>query len=429
MYKIKLIFNIALNTLLLYSCNQSSNNNSSKDKINEVQSKYEIFIEESCGFDRSMINQKVYTFDSDNEAELALKKIMKLTGLPANFEIKAASVPNACAVIKCNDEGDCERFIFYNQEFMEKIKNESNTSYAELAILAHEIAHHLSGHTLKQTGNNYDMELEADKFSGFILFKLGATIEQTKSAFSTLPVSGSYTHPPKSARIAAISNGWYEAKRNGEPIIFLKETKNQKIDDNDLKQSTPESKNKIRFNIGDEYQGGIVAYLFTESEKTDLKGKYGTKYIGIIAAPFDQSEGIEWGALKTQINDIRDWFGEYDNISTTASIRANSIIKKATSEALAMNLCDNLVLNGYSDWHLPSRNALLELFKAREKIGGFVEGKDYWSSTYEDFESNWEPGLVKYSYVVKFKDESTPNLGSGCPRHLKKRVRAIRFFK
>jgi hypothetical protein len=179
-------------------------------------SKYDFVVENSCGFDYKLINQMVYSFDSDIEAEDALKRIMRLTGLPPNFKIRAASVSNACAVIQCDEVGNCDRYILYNQEFMERVKNQTNTSYAELAVLAHEIAHHMAGHTLTNNGSSYDMELEADKFAGFILYKLGASIEDSKLAYSHLSIEGSITHPPRDARIAALANGYFEAKRNGE---------------------------------------------------------------------------------------------------------------------------------------------------------------------------------------------------------------------
>ena len=182
-------------------------------------SKYDFVIENSCGFDYKLINQKVYSFDSDIEAEDALKRIMRLTGLPPNFKIRSASVNNACAVIKCDDAGNCDRYILYNQEFMERVKDQTNTNYSELAILAHEIAHHMAGHTLTNIGSSYDMELEADKFAGFILFKLGASFEDAKLAYSHLSPEGSSTHPPREARIAALSNGFFEAKRSGGQIV------------------------------------------------------------------------------------------------------------------------------------------------------------------------------------------------------------------
>ena len=182
-------------------------------------SKYDFVIENSCGFDYKLINQKVYSFDSDIEAEDALKRIMRLTGLPPNFKIRSASVNNACAVIKCDDAGNCDRYILYNQEFMERVKDQTNTNYSELAILAHEIAHHMAGHTLTNIGSSYDMELEADKFAGFILFKLGASFEDAKLAYSHLSPEGSSTHPPREARIAALSNGFFEAKRSGGRVV------------------------------------------------------------------------------------------------------------------------------------------------------------------------------------------------------------------
>jgi hypothetical protein len=189
------------------------------EATSNIDSEYEFYIDKSCGFDDAIFDKKVYSFSSDIEASNALDKIMKLTGLPANFEIKAASVDNACAVVKCDDYGNCDRYILYNQEFMEKIKDETQTSFSEIAILAHEIAHHLSGHTLGSTGSSHDMELEADKYAGFILFKLGAPLKDAKLAFSTLSIEGSSTHPPRAARIAAVTNGWFEAKRNGESSI------------------------------------------------------------------------------------------------------------------------------------------------------------------------------------------------------------------
>ena len=181
----------------------------------QSNSKYEIKVKNACNFDISLINKTVYGFSSDIEAEGALQKIMRLVGLPANFEIRAASVPNAAAFVDCDINGNCKRYILYNQEFMENLKNETSSPHAEYAVLCHEIGHHLSGHTITNSGKNYDLELEADKFAGFMLFKLGLTIDEAKKTYSNLPISGSTTHPPKDARMAALTNGWYDAKRNG----------------------------------------------------------------------------------------------------------------------------------------------------------------------------------------------------------------------
>jgi hypothetical protein len=157
----------------------------------------------------------IYTFSSDNEAKQALERIMKVTGLPTNFNIMAANVPNACAVIKCPTANTCERFILYNQDFMLKIRDLTQNNWSEISILSHEIGHHLSGHTLDNLGSRPEIELEADKFSGFVLGKMGAKLTDAKAAMELIGSStGSNTHPAKDARIAAIVNGWREATAN-----------------------------------------------------------------------------------------------------------------------------------------------------------------------------------------------------------------------
>ncbi|MCI4667075.1 MAG: hypothetical protein MRZ79_02870 [Bacteroidia bacterium] len=179
-----------------------------------------IHIDHSCSFVGELTESDIYGFSSGEEAETALKRIMKYTGLPANFTIKAANVPNAAAVVY-----GTERYILYNQYFMEKVKQSTFTDWSAISILAHEIGHHLSGHTLTNTGSRPDKELEADKFSGFVLYKMGATLQQARVAMEKIGSSnGSSTHPPKSARLAAITNGWLSAKELTGPVKTSKTT-------------------------------------------------------------------------------------------------------------------------------------------------------------------------------------------------------------
>lgn len=219
-----------------------------KEQINHLTptqeaSKSMVNLKIACGFESEILNKNVYTFDSDNDAELAIAKIMNLTGLPSNFKIKAANVDNAAATILCLDSVNCIRYILYNQEFMETVKNNSKSNFAELSILAHEIGHHLSGHTLLSSGNNHDQELEADRFSGFILYKLGATLGESQIAVDQLcSEKGSLTHPPKSARLAAIANGWYSAKNGSNNSIFANTNPDQVISETNPPKATSSTK-------------------------------------------------------------------------------------------------------------------------------------------------------------------------------------------
>lgn len=155
----------------------------------------------------------IYTFASDEEANIAVEKILKYTGLKKNFTIKAANVSNAEASVS-----GTMRYILYNQDFIIRIKNATHTDWSAISIMAHEIGHHLQGHTLLNTGSRPNIELEADKYSGFILQKMGATLEQAKAAMSLIASDqDSPTHPGKQARLAAITNGWMEARDLASP--------------------------------------------------------------------------------------------------------------------------------------------------------------------------------------------------------------------
>ncbi|SFH33283.1 hypothetical protein [Pseudomonas sp. NFACC45] len=167
-----------------------------------------IDMEQSCNYEGTAYAEDVYGFASDNEATKALGKVMSYAGLEPNFVIKAANVPNAAAVIQ-----GPQRMILYNQTFMEGIQDATKNDWVKISILAHEIGHHLQGHTLQAGGSRPEIELEADKYSGFILQRMGASLDNAQTAMRAIgSEQGSPTHPAKQARLAAIANGWMAAR-------------------------------------------------------------------------------------------------------------------------------------------------------------------------------------------------------------------------
>ncbi|MBK8068385.1 MAG: hypothetical protein IPK27_12370 [Rhodanobacteraceae bacterium] len=88
----------------------------------------------------------------------------------------------------------------------------ANNDWAPISIMAHEIGHHLSGHTIMPGGSQPPTELEADKFSGFVLYKMGAMLADAQKAMNTLvPEQDGKTHPGRSKRVQAIQEGWTQA--------------------------------------------------------------------------------------------------------------------------------------------------------------------------------------------------------------------------
>ncbi len=122
----------------------------------------------------------------------------------------------------------------------------------------------------------------------------------------------------------------------------------------------------ITLAIGDVYQGGIIFYL---------DGSGG----GLISAESNQTSAI-WGCLGTVITTSEEIGTGNQN---TIDIEAG-----CTTPQTAADICANLTLEGYSDWYLPSREELEEMYfkisiySPLGNVGNFTGGLGkYWSST------------------------------------------------
>ena len=142
-----------------------------------------------------------------------IREITDAVGLKARFELRATrEVDNAAAVVY-----DGQRYLLYNPDFLNAVNRAGHTDWAGISILAHEMGHHLNGHTLRAGGSQPADELEADEFSGFVLRKLGASLAQAQAALATVADDeGSATHPGRTPRLAAIGQGWQRA--NGQLV-------------------------------------------------------------------------------------------------------------------------------------------------------------------------------------------------------------------
>lgn len=121
--------------------------------------------------------------------------------------------------------------------------------------------------------------------------------------------------------------------------------------------------------IGDCYEGGKVAYFLQSGDPGYISGEIH----GLIAAAADQSPGAEWGCGGIYI-------GTASNLGSGQANTTAIVIGCATS-GIAARICDDLVLNGFSDWYLPSQDELNKLCLVATEIGGFTNGAGYWSST------------------------------------------------
>ncbi len=156
-------------------------------------------------------------FASERAADSALDDILNVIGASKRFVLQECSNINNAVALTLNGV----RYIMYDPEFMTSLSYGEN--WTNKFILAHEVGHHINGHTVDVLAANSSnkvslstsriQELEADEFAGFVLGRLGATLSDALSGVQSLSdEDDSYsTHPRRSRRIAAIKKGFNES--------------------------------------------------------------------------------------------------------------------------------------------------------------------------------------------------------------------------
>ena len=151
------------------------------------------------------------TFSSVYEAKGYVNTMLDSINWKENFTIREQfGINNAYATIIRN-----QRYIIYDNEFLENLDAYAGTKWASISVLAHEMGHHYRNHVVSSSGSTPSKELEADYFSGYVMAKLGASLNEARAAMQQIASpTASSTHPAKADRLNSITRGWNYAWGN-----------------------------------------------------------------------------------------------------------------------------------------------------------------------------------------------------------------------
>ena len=155
--------------------------------------------------------------------------------------------------------------------------------------------------------------------------------------------------------------------------------------------------------VGESYGGGIIFYV-------DISGQH-----GLIAAPSDQSDGIQWynGTYFATLVQSTLLFSGDENTAQIVALQGDG--------DYAAKLCADLVLNGYDDWYLPAKSELAELYEQRAVVGGFSDNF-YWSSTENNIDTQNRRDSLAWCHNIQTNHQNTYY------KSFEGHVRAIRAF-
>lgn len=247
---------------------------------------------------------KFLSFRSNGHAEEVVDNILKQVGLSRNFIV--VECPNTENCFAAVVEG--QRYIVYDGNFMKRVEDLTNTDWSAISIIAHEIGHHLQGHTIDGRGSRPEKELEADKFSGFVMHRLGATLEEASVAIVALGDDrATPTHPAKATRINAIRKGWHEAETLSKSAARQASTANSPKTVIKYEPEEEEEEDKALGCVAGDCENGIGVYVTETKERYQGPFRFGKR----------QGQGVQYypdGSMRYKgdfKDDNRSGYGAY----------------------------------------------------------------------------------------------------------------------
>jgi hypothetical protein len=203
-----LITHLLLICILMFNNSCSRSENLTQEELIENDNDEDIYIKPITDSELS----------PDINAYKTVVDVIRETGLAQNFIIIPGDVEDVIAYIENN-----ERVLSYNPNFMKQVQSDSN--WVGISVLARQIGHHLGNHELKDGKPSAEEELDADRYAGFVLQKMGATMQDAIHALEEGLKDKTDFSVNKNKRIAALVEGFNKAKSLSMDTVVVNKIK------------------------------------------------------------------------------------------------------------------------------------------------------------------------------------------------------------
>ncbi len=289
------------------------------------------------------------------EVDRLVTDIINAAGLKKSFDLRACpNISNALAkMIKIN--GEDKRIIVYDPQWLKDVSNNKSDWFGKM-VMAHEIGHHLNGHSLNNGVSTHERELEADFFAGARMADLGATFADVEKAASVFAENSSSSHPGRNERTEQLLAGFNSRARDNKTLDI-------KVLDEDAQRSGQRILERVHQLIFASNQTLVTEDLYIKSLNL-LKTARENYYKGY-------TEDIRYyeTSIYRNLNDQEKTREGMESYLSIKNLNNQQRIKEFTNDIAKDNIKTRIVFNNLS--------VVYELSKAYFKNGAYKNAMKY----------------------------------------------------
>lgn len=146
------------------------------------------------------------------EMEVFVEGVFRLAGKPMKVPVVIDPAAEPYCAYAANRGG--QPIIGIGRKCLGYLRRGGVLRWHAVSILCHEIGHIVGSHIYNAGSYRWE-EIEADEWSGWAMYHLGATLDQAIGRAMLFDEEGGNPHPPRKVRVESYKRGWLRARAGG----------------------------------------------------------------------------------------------------------------------------------------------------------------------------------------------------------------------